>query len=100
MALRTALPSATLLTAMLLVGTALPCARVLWNDNGRGVLVGRNMDWFEDLKSNLYVLPRGMQRDGLAPRNPLTWTSKYGSIAITGYEAATADGLNEKGLAV
>ena len=58
------------------------------------------MDWFEDLKSNIYVLPGGMKRDGLAVQNPLTWTSKYGSIAITGCEAVTADGLNEKGLAV
>jgi penicillin V acylase-like amidase (Ntn superfamily) len=77
-----------------------PCSRVLWNDNGRCVLVGRNMDWFEDLKSNIWVLPRGMSRNGLAPHNPLKWTSKYGSVAISAYDAGTADGLNEKGLAV
>lgn len=80
--------------------SAYPCSRVLWNENGRCVLVGRNMDWFEDMRSNLWVLPRGMKRDGLAPKAPLTWTSKYGSVVITAYDAGTADGLNEKGLAV
>lgn len=84
----------------LIATPARPCSRVLWNDNGRNVLVGRNMDWFEDLKSNMWVLPRGMKRDGLAAKNPLTWTSKYGSVVITAYDSATADGINEKGLAV
>ncbi|MDX1962373.1 MAG: linear amide C-N hydrolase [Pirellulales bacterium] len=75
------------------------CSRVLWNDNGRITLVGRNMDWFEDLKSNIWQLPRGMRRNGLTPQNPLAWTSKYGSVVITAYDSATADGINEAGLA-
>lgn len=76
------------------------CSRVLWNDSGRSVLVGRNMDWKEDLKSNFWLLPRGMKRDGLAPKNSLTWTSKYGSLAVTAYDSVTVDGVNEKGLGV
>lgn len=89
-----------LVSVALVVAPALPCSRILWNDNGRSVLVGRNMDWFEDLRSNLWVLPREMKRDGLAPTNPLTWTSKYGSVILTAYDSVTADGINEKGLAV
>jgi choloylglycine hydrolase len=89
---------ATVLGGMILASTAQPCSRVLWNDNGRCVLVGRNMDWFEDLKSNIWMLPRGMKRDGLAPKNPLKWTSQYGSVIITAYDCGTADGLNERGL--
>lgn len=77
-----------------------PCSRVLWNDSGRNVLVGRNMDWFEDLRSNIWVLPRGMERSGLAAKNPLKWTSKYGSVIVSAYDVGTADGVNEKGLAV
>ena len=77
-----------------------PCSRVLWNDSGRNVLVGRNMDWFEDMKSNIWVLPRGMKRDGLTEKNPLKWTSKYGSVIVSAYDVGTADGVNEKGLAV
>ena len=76
------------------------CSRVLWNDNGFAVLVGRNMDWFEDMHSNIWLLPRGMKRNGLAEENPLTWTSQYGSVVVTGYEAGSLDGVNEKGLAV
>lgn len=91
---------AAALAAALCTTPARPCSRVLWNDSGRNVLVGRNMDWFEDLKSNIWVLPRGMTRDGLAAKNPLTWTSKYGSLIVTAYDVGTADGINEKGLAV
>lgn len=84
----------------LLVSTPpVPCSRILWNDNGRAVIVGRNMDWFEDIRSNMWILPRGMERDGLANVNPLRWTSKYGSVVITTYDVGTADGINEKGLA-
>jgi penicillin V acylase-like amidase (Ntn superfamily) len=88
--------------SVLLLSTSIvqPCSRVLWNDNGHSVLVGRNMDWFEDMHSNIWVLPRGMKRDGLAAKNPLAWTSKYGSVAISGYESVVADGINEKNLAV
>lgn len=76
------------------------CTRVLWNDNGRAVYVGRNMDWFEDLRTNLWSLPRGMERSGLTDQNPLVWSSRYGSLVATAYEAGTADGINEAGLAV
>lgn len=75
------------------------CSRILWNTNGYGVLVGRNMDWFEDIRSNLWVLPRGMERDGLTDLNPLKWKSKFGSVILTTYDVGTADGINEMGLA-
>lgn len=75
------------------------CSRVLWQETGRGIYVGRNMDWFEDLKSNMWVLPRGMQRSGLTPVNPLKWTSQYGSLVLTAYDGAVVDGVNESGLA-
>jgi len=93
-----------LLVALLATGglasRARPCSRVLWNDNGRSVLVGRNMDWFEDTGTNIWWLPRGMAREGLAPENPLRWTSQYASLALTGHDVVTVDGLNERGLAV
>ncbi|MEZ6143360.1 MAG: linear amide C-N hydrolase [Zavarzinella sp.] len=85
---------------LIVAAPVVPCSRVLWNDNGHSVIFGRNMDWFEDIKSNIWLFPRGMKRDGLSPTNPLKWTSKYGSVAITAYDTGTADGMNEKGLAV
>jgi choloylglycine hydrolase len=75
------------------------CSRALWNWPGLGVFVGRNMDWFEDIESNIWVLPRGMERDGAVPANPLRWTSRYGSLVITGYDSVAVDGVNEAGLA-
>jgi choloylglycine hydrolase len=56
------------------------------------------MDWKEDMYSNLWVMPRGIKRDGAAGTNSLTWTAKYGSVVVSGYEAGSADGMNEPGL--
>jgi penicillin V acylase-like amidase (Ntn superfamily) len=82
------------------------CTRVLWNDNGFAVMVGRTMDWPESTEPVLTVFPRGMARDGgkagpeiVVPDNPARWTSKYGSIVTTIYGIGSADGMNEEGLA-
>ena len=72
----------------------------MWNDNGHGVIVGRNMDWLEDMGTNLWVLPRGAKRTGMdRDPNPLCWTARYGSVAASVHDYATADGINERGLA-
>ncbi|RFA26994.1 choloylglycine hydrolase [Alkalilimnicola ehrlichii] len=76
------------------------CTRVLWDRSGQGVLVGRNMDWMEDMRTRLWVLPRGAQRLGTDnDPNPLRWSARYGSLVATAYDEATTDGMNEKGLA-
>ena len=41
------------------------CSRVLWSDNGKAVVVGRNLDWYEPMPVDLWVLPRGIKRDGM-----------------------------------
>src|SRR5262249_22756146 len=74
------------------------CTRVLYVGEGGLVITGRSMDWGEDMYSNLWVFPRGMSRDGASGPNTVKWTSKYGSLSISGYEAGIADGMNEKGL--
>ncbi len=93
---------AILLTAALLagsaIGTAFACTRALYVGDGNLVLTGRNMDWDEDMSSNLWVFPAGMKRNGAAGANSIEWTSKYGSVVASGYEAGSADGMNEKGL--
>ena len=82
------------------------CSRILWNDNKLAVVVGRTMDWPESTEPVLTVFPRGMKRNGgrLGPvevvkDNPVTWTTKYGSLVTTVYGIGTADGFNERGLA-
>jgi len=53
---------------------------------------------FEPMEINLWALPRGIKRSGLAGKNSLHWISKYGSVAAVVYGFASADGMNEKGL--
>ncbi|HWK96305.1 MAG TPA: linear amide C-N hydrolase [Pseudolabrys sp.] len=75
------------------------CSRALWSDNGQAVVTGRNMDWPEDMKTDLWAFPRGIARKGgSGDANELAWTSKYGSVAAAVYNMATGDGINEKGL--
>jgi penicillin V acylase-like amidase (Ntn superfamily) len=86
------------------------CSRLLWNNNGDQVIVGRNMDWFNTFKNFLFIMPRGIQVMGGTPENPMTWNVKYGNIISTISAGPSrqgplamvdnaADGLNEKGLA-
>ncbi len=56
-----------LLAATLLLGGPVPveaCTRALYVAKDGTVIVGRSMDWGEDMMSNMWVLPRGMKRDG------------------------------------
>jgi penicillin V acylase-like amidase (Ntn superfamily) len=93
-------PAIGLFALAVLATPARPCARVLWADTGRAVAVGRTMNWIEDPRTSLWAFPRGLDRTGEAGPNSLTWTSRYGSVAAGFYDFATAEGLNEKGLAV
>ena len=75
------------------------CTRVLYETGTKTYVTGRGMDWNDPTaKTSLWVFPRGMERDGGIGKNPVKWTSKYGSVVASFYDAATADGLNEKGL--
>jgi choloylglycine hydrolase len=95
--------------AVSIVGAAqsFACTRVLWNEGGPAILVGRTMDWPESTEPILTVLPRGLRHDGgklgglsLNDPNPMVWTSKYGSVITQLLGLGAADGLNEHGLAV
>lgn len=74
------------------------CTRALYLGPEGMVVCGRTMDWKEDLLANLWIFPRGMQRDGGLGSASLTWTSRYGSVIASVYEGGAGDGMNEKGL--
>lgn len=74
------------------------CTRATYIGPENLVITGRTMDWKEDIMSNIYVFPRGMQRAGYNKGETVKWTSKYGSVIATGYDIGTCDGMNEKGL--
>ena len=80
-------------------GVALACSRAAFVTDAGDVFVGRTQDWTEKVNSTFNVFPRGMERVGSTDENPLTWTSKFGSLVITGYDAGTHEGINEAGLA-
>jgi choloylglycine hydrolase len=75
------------------------CSRAVFATEAGDVFVGRSQDWTERVNSSFRAFPRGMERIGSDDEAPLTWTSKYGSLVITGYDSGTHEGVNEAGLA-
>jgi len=53
------------------------------------------MDFRHDLGTNLWALPRGLERGS----GPQTWQAKHGSLVAACFDMISADGLNEAGLA-
>lgn len=88
-----------LLIAAISCEPVLACTRTLYvSADGNVVITGRNMDWKEDMGTNLWAFPAGMNKDGAAGSRSVRWVSKYGSVTAAGYDAGTTDGMNEKGL--
>lgn len=74
------------------------CTRVTYLGDNNLVVTGRSMDWGEDLQTDLWIFPAGVSRNGMCGADSLEWTSKYGSVIASGYNIASGDGVNEKGL--
>jgi penicillin V acylase-like amidase (Ntn superfamily) len=79
-------------------GTLAACTRTLYVGSDGTVITGRNMDWEEDMGSNLWIFPAGLARDGAAGPQSIRWTARYGSVIAAGYDAGSTDGMNEQGL--
>jgi len=92
------LAAMVVVTACLVAAVAHACTRAVYLGPEGQIVTGRSMDWQEDMRTNLWLFPRGMKRDGGLGRGSLEWTSQYGSVVASVYEGATADGMNEKGL--
>lgn len=89
---------AGLISLFLVAEQALACTRVVYNGPEGRYLTGRSMDWKLPMLSNLWVFPRGMERNGAAGPRSIEWESRYGSLIVSGYDISTTDGMNEKGL--
>ncbi len=74
------------------------CTRIVYQGPAATTLTGRTMDWKENPMSNLWLFPRGMERNGAVGANPMKWRSKYGSVITSAYNICTTDGMNEAGL--
>ncbi|MFZ0791166.1 MAG: linear amide C-N hydrolase [Chromatiaceae bacterium] len=97
-------PSLAVALAAILTIEATPvaeaCTRAVYLGPDERILTGRSMDWKLPIISNLWAFPRGMERNGAAGDRSVKWTSRYGSLAVSGYDISTADGMNEAGLVV
>lgn len=78
--------------------SASACTRALYVGPSDMVITTRSNDWLGSQKSNLWIYPRGMERVGDKMPGAMSWTSKYGSVTVAGWDMATVDGMNEKGL--
>ncbi len=81
-----------------IITEASACTRVVYQGPNNMTITARSMDWKDDIKANLWIFPRGMQRSGEVGPNSIQWRSKYGSLITSAWDIATVDGMNEKGL--
>ncbi|QDQ87147.1 linear amide C-N hydrolase [Alcaligenaceae bacterium SJ-26] len=95
---RTVLAAALALTVTFAPPLVEACTRLVYHGVADQIVTARSMDWKTDVGTNLWVFPRGMQRNGEAGPNSIHWTSRYGSVIASGYDISTTDGLNEAGL--
>lgn len=83
----------------LVAGKSEACSRVVYTADSL-VITGRTMDWPGNMQTNIYVYPRGLKQVGMPSGSTISWTSKYGSVVASQFDAVTSDGINEKGLVV
>lgn len=76
----------------------LACTRVVYEGLNGNIITARSMDWKGNIPANLWIFPRGIDRDGEAGNNSVKWKSKYGSVITSSWDIASSDGMNEKGL--
>lgn len=85
--------------AGLVLSLPIMCTRIKYETGTGSYITGRGMDWNDpSARTDLWVFPRGMKRDGGIGTSPVMWTSQYGSVIASFYDVASVDGMNEKGL--
>ncbi len=87
-----------LISSLLPAPTVEACTRAVYHGLEDRYLTGRTFDWRAEMTSNLWIFPRGMERHGAAGPRSVEWTSRYGSLIVSGYDISTVDGMNEAGL--
>jgi penicillin V acylase-like amidase (Ntn superfamily) len=93
------LASVALILLLASIAGADACTRVLWNTNRQAKVVARSMDLFRSDEARVVVSPEGIAHVPVTKgAKAVTWTAKYGSVAITAFNTATSDGMNERGL--
>ena len=86
------------LAAAVPAGKVRSCSRVVFQGRDSLILVGRTLDWKTPIPTNLYVYPRGIEKQGMPDGNTLHWRSRYGSVVAVSYDGGVTEGMNERGL--
>lgn len=94
----TGLLVAALTICLMHTAVADACTRLIYGAGNGRYLTARSMDWTTDMPCAFWTYPRGMAKDGGVDPDSIKWTAKYGSVTLSGFDAATVDGMNEKGL--
>lgn len=76
---------------------SMACTRVTYVGDS-AVITGRTLDWRTPIPTNLYVYPRGLDKQSSRNGPSFSWTSQYGSVVAVGYDVGISEGMNEKGL--
>lgn len=84
--------------ALLAASAADACTRAVYLGPDGMTATGRTMDWSEPIPTSLHLFPRGIERRGAKGDNTLVWTSKYGSLSVSGYDVGITEGMNDRGL--
>ena len=76
------------------------CSRVVYLGESADslVMVGRTLDWRTPIPTNLYVYPRGVEKQSMPEGPMLKWRSKYGSVIAVSYDGGVTEVRNEAGL--
>ncbi len=76
------------------------CSRVLYEGNDSLYIVARSLDWRTPIPTNLYIYPRGIEKQSSDHPDRTSWISRYGAVYAVGYDGGITEGMNEKGLVV
>ena len=78
------------------------CTRIFWNTNPGLLIVGRNEDYVTASHPTLVATARGVTRWGTTDTakmaKAISWTVKYGNVAVYANNRFPNDGMNEAGL--
>jgi len=98
---RTVFPA--LIALILVPSLAFACSDFQLKAKDGTVVIGRSMEFPEDLHSRIWVVPRGEKRASENDKGVkgISWTAKYGYLAADAFneQYAVVEGFNEKGLA-
>jgi choloylglycine hydrolase len=94
--------SATLCLSIANDRPAAACTGIRIKPQDGSVIVARTLEFAVDLRSEVLVVPRGLEFVGETPsgKSGRCWKSKYAAVGANGFGLpAIVDGFNEKGLA-